>query len=224
MAQSRRPSSKNKPKNKPKKNAKSDIEQIAALYVQTRATLVRAGRALHDHIGSSLSAVGVQLQLLRMDVPAAQAQIDETLRILEESLNRVRDLSQELCPSPAYRGGLKQALLRLADQHASSDCSIDVDYSATATVPPEIAAALYEAGCSAIGQALRQGAARVSVSVRGSGPLVLRIADDGRKSGRARALSAIGTLAREQGLRFECTTGKGTIVSIRYAIRRTARG
>jgi signal transduction histidine kinase len=220
MAQSRRSSS----KNKPKRNAKTDIEQIAALYVRNRAVLVRAGRALHDHVGSSLSAVGVQLQMLRMDVPAAQAQVDETLRILEESLSRVRDLSLELCPSPAYRGGLKQALLRLADQHTSSDCHIDIDYSATATVPAEIAAALYEAGSAAVEQALRQGAARVNITVRGAGPLVLRIADDGRKSGRTRALSVIGTLAREQGLGFACTTGKGTIVSIRYAIRRPSRG
>src|ERR1700733_13701069 len=200
MPQSRRPSSKNKPKNKAKKNAKSDIEQIAALYVQTRAALVRAGRALHDHVGSSLSAVGVQLQLLRMDLPPAQERIDETLRILEESLNRVRDLSQELCPSPAYRGGLKQALLRLADQHASSDCDIVVDYAATAAIPAEIAAAFYETGGAAVEQALRQGAARVRITVRGTNGLVLRVADDGRKSGRARALSAMGTLARQQGL------------------------
>jgi signal transduction histidine kinase len=219
MAQSRR-----KPAKKTKKAGKSDIEQLAELCVQSRETLVRAGRALHDHIGSSISAVGVQLQLLRMDVPAAQARIDETLRILESSLDRVRDLSQDLCPSPAYRGGLKQALLRLAEQQTASDCCIEINYSVTATVPAEIAAALYEACAAAIQQALRQGASTVNITVRGAGPLVLRIADNGRKPGRARALSVIGALAREQGLRFASTTGKGTIVSIRYAGRRPPRG
>lgn len=211
-------------KNKPKKAAKSDIERIAALYVQARSTLVGAGRALHDHVGSSLSAAGVQLQLLRMDVPAAQARIDETLQTLEEVLNKVRDLSQDLCPSPAYRGGLKQALLRLADQHGSSGCHVVVEYAATAAIPAEMAAALYESASAALDQALRQGAARVTITARGAGPLVLRIADDGRKSGRCRALAAIGTLTRAQGLGFACTTGKGTIVSIRYASRRPARG
>src|SRR5438477_4962669 len=103
MAQSRRPHV----KRNPKKKAKSDVEDIAALYIQARAALARAGRTLHDHVGSSLSAVGVQLQMLRMDEPAVQGRIDEMLRILEESLSRVRDLSQELCSSPAYRGGLK---------------------------------------------------------------------------------------------------------------------
>jgi signal transduction histidine kinase len=202
----------------------SDAERLAALYVQARTALVRAGRTLHDHVGSSLSAAGVQLQLLRMDVPAAEARIDETIRTLDEALNRLRELSHELCPSPAYRGGLKQALLRLADQHGSKDCQVVVEYSATAGVPAEIAAGLYESARAAVEQALQQGAARVRITVRGSASLVVRIADDGRKSGRARALSPARTIAREQGLAFECTTGKSTIVCIQYAIRRTPRG
>lgn len=219
MAPPRRTSGKNKPK-----KAKNNAERMAALYVQARTTLVRAGLALHDHVGSSLSAAGVQLQLLRMDVPAAGVRVDETLQILEETLNRVRDLSTALCPSPAHRGSLRHALQRLADQPESNGCLVSVEYSATPLLPPEIAIAIYEAACSCVAQALRRGAARVNITVRGNGPLVARISDDGRKSGRARALSAIGILAREQGLGFECKRGKGTIVSIRYAIRRTSRG
>jgi signal transduction histidine kinase len=215
-------------RSKPERAAKSDLDEMAARYIHARAALVRAGRTLHDHVGSSLSAVGVQLQLLRMDLPGAAARIDEALRTLEETLTQVRDLSQELCPSPAYRGGLKQALLRLAQtdgfQRQSAACHVAVEYSATTAVPVEVAAALYEAASAALEQALQKGAAQVNITARGAGPLVLRIADDGRKSGRARAMRLIRTLAREQGLTFECTTGRGTIVSIRYAIRRPARG
>jgi signal transduction histidine kinase len=224
MAQSRRPQSKKRPKSNLKKKAKSDGEQIAALYVLARTALVRAGRALHDHVGSPLSAAGVQLQLLRMDLPQAKARIDEVLGTLEEALDKVRDVSQELCPSPAYRGGLKQALLRLADQHNSRSCHIDMDYTASAAVPEEIAVALYEAASSALEQAVQNRAAQVSITARGTRPLVLRIADDGRKSGRTRAMQAIRTLAKAQGLGFAYTTGKGTIVSIRYAVRRPPRG
>lgn len=196
---------------------------MAALYIQARTALVRAGRALHDHVGSPLTAAGVQLQLLRMELPEARTRIDETLRILEEALDRVRSLSQDLCPSPAYRGGLKQALLLLADQHASRSCHIDIDYSATAVVPGEIAAAIHETAAAVVEKALVQGASQVAITVRGAASLVVRIADDGRKSGRARALSPAGMLAREQGLKFEYTAGNGTIV-IRYAVRRTPRG
>jgi len=208
---------------KPKQTLKSDAEQMAALYVQARSALVRAGRALHDHVGSPLTAAGVQLQLLRMDLPDAKVQIDETLRILEEALDRVRSISQDLCPSPAYRGGLKQALLRLADQHASSGCHIDVEYSSTAVVPGEFAAAIHETAAAAVEKAVSDGASHVSITVRGADNLVVRISDDGRKSGRARALSTPAMLAREQGLRFECGAGNGTIV-IRYALRRSPRG
>jgi signal transduction histidine kinase len=140
-------------------------------------------------------------------------------------LDKVRDLSQDLCPSPAYRGGLKQALQRLAEQNRSTGCHVVVEYSATAAIPAEIAAALYEAGSAAVELAIKLGATRVTIAVRGGGPLVLRIADDGRKPGRARALSVISILAREQGLGFAyTTTGKGTIVSIRYGSRRPTRG
>jgi len=213
MAPPRRARAKSKPKN--------DVEQIAALYAQARTTLVQAGHALHDHVGSPLSAVGVQLQLLRMDLPAAQARIDETLQILEETLNRIRDLSGDLTTS-ASRGGLKQALLRLADRKEPEGCNVVVEYSSTALVPAEIASGLYDAAAAVVEQALKRGASHVNIAVRGNGPLVLRITDDGRRSGRIRALAAVGAVARAQGLAFDVTTGKGTIVS--YAIRRPARG
>ena len=222
MAQPRRAPAKTKPK-----QARTDLDRMAARYIQARATLVGAGRALHDHVGSSLSAAGVQLQLLRMDLPEATERIDETLRTLEETLNRVRDLSQALCPSAVYRGGLKQALLRLAETNGAQDpttCRITVDYAATAMVPAEIAAALYETAAAATEQALQDGAERVTITARGAGSLVLRVADNGRKSGRIHALRGIRAIAREQGLTFECTTGRGTIVSIRYAGRRSPRG
>lgn len=202
---------------------KSDAEQLAALYIKARSALVQAGRALHDHVGSPLTAAGVHLQLLRMDLPAARVQIDETLRILEQALDRVRSLSQDLCPSPAYRGGLKQALLLLADRYSSIGCHIDVDYSATVAVPAEIAAAVHEAVEAVVEKAVSQGASIATITARGGESLVVRITDDGRKSAQGRARSITATLARQQGLKFEADTGNGTIV-IRYAVRRTPRG
>jgi nitrate/nitrite-specific signal transduction histidine kinase len=213
MAPPRRSRAKSKPK--------SDVEQLAALYAKARATLDHAGSALHDHVGSSLSAVGVQLQLLRMDVPLAQARIDETLQILDETLNHVRHLSEDLTTS-ASRGGLKQALLRLADRYELKNHKVVAQYSATAVFPLEVASALYEACSAVVEQAFHRGALHVNIAVQGSRRLVLRITDDGRRSGRTRALAAVGAVARAQGLAFEVTTEQGTIVS--YAVRRPAGG
>ena len=208
---------------KSKKTAKSDAEQLAALYVQARKALVQAGRALHDHVGSPLTAAGVQLQLLRMDLPDARTQIDQTLRMLEQTLDRIRSISQDLSPSPAYRGGLQQALLRLADQYASSGCHVEIEYSSAAVVSGEIAAAIHETAGAAVEKAVLAGASHVSITVRGTDNLVVRIADDGRKSGRQRSLSVAALLAREQGLKFAFDAGNGTIV-IRYVVRRPPRG
>ena len=47
-----------------------------------------------------LVAAGLQLQLLRLDHPAAAAQVNEVLAALEGAMDHVRELSQELAPSP----------------------------------------------------------------------------------------------------------------------------
>lgn len=62
--------------------------------------LRRAGKTLHDDVGPLLAAAGLQLQLLRMDHPAAADQVDELLATLDDAMERVRALSRELSPSP----------------------------------------------------------------------------------------------------------------------------
>ena len=60
----------------------------------------RAAGLLHDKIGGALTGVGVQLELLRMDVEAGQpemaARIREIQRSLDEALEEVRALSRLL--------------------------------------------------------------------------------------------------------------------------------
>jgi signal transduction histidine kinase len=70
--------------------AKQEIDQRIEL----------AGKALHDEIGPMLSAVGLRLQLLRMDFPETAAQVREVTQTLDEVIDRVRALSQNLKPSP----------------------------------------------------------------------------------------------------------------------------
>ena len=68
---------------------------------RSATTLIeRAGRILHDDVGSLLTASGLRLQLVKMDFPDAAAQVDEVLAILDDAMERLRALSQELAPSP----------------------------------------------------------------------------------------------------------------------------
>ncbi len=62
--------------------------------------LRRAGESLHDGVAPLLAGAGLQLQILRMDHPETGPQVTEILATLEAAMDRVRELSQELSPSP----------------------------------------------------------------------------------------------------------------------------
>lgn len=62
--------------------------------------LEHAGEVLHDDIGPLLSAAGLRLQLLRMDYPETAERVREVTETLDQAIDRVRELSQDLKPSP----------------------------------------------------------------------------------------------------------------------------
>jgi signal transduction histidine kinase len=68
--------------------------------VELQARIKRAGQTLHDDVAPLLTGAGLQLQLLRMDHPESAQQIDLVARILDDAMERVRQLSQQLAPSP----------------------------------------------------------------------------------------------------------------------------
>jgi len=58
--------------------------------------LERAGRILHDDVGSLLSAAGLRLQLLKMDFPDTADRVRDVTELLDNAIDRVRAVSQEL--------------------------------------------------------------------------------------------------------------------------------
>jgi signal transduction histidine kinase len=210
------------PARPPQKTPLNDTEELAALCARQRLQLTRAGRSLHDQAGPLLSAAGIHLQLLKMDLPAVDTRIQEITKILEQALENVRAVSQELSTSPIYRGGLERALANLADETAeTAPVDIVVDYEAKGPIAKETAVVLYDAIACAVRAAVRQGgASEIEVRVRDKPSITARITDNGRSSGRAQALSVPRMLAGHAGLKFDLTPGKSTIVSIRaYATR-----
>src|ERR1017187_7867549 len=81
----------------------------------------RISRILHDEVGQVLSAVGLQLDLLRMDLDEQSVEtpsrIVDIQKVLEQAVGQVRDLSYELNPSVVERTGLQFALDRLVGRH-----------------------------------------------------------------------------------------------------------
>jgi len=75
-------------------------------------------RFLHDSVGQNLTALGLQLDLIRMDLesiaPEVGSRVTEIQKSLSEMMEAVREYSYELNPSTVERAGLRAALDRLA--------------------------------------------------------------------------------------------------------------
>lgn len=189
----------------------------------------RVSRILHDEVGQVLSAVGLQLDLVRMDVnsdPAAATQrIADVQRMLEKAISQVRDLSYELNPSVVERAGLKAALDRLVSRHRTENPgTIRLLYDHAVRLPASTATAIYKIAEQALDNAVRHsGASTIDVLVKASkGGEMLEIRDDGQgfdSDGSRGETPGLGLhlmrhYAAEASLRFSLVSapGKGTIV------------
>jgi signal transduction histidine kinase len=204
---------------------KSCADDLARACVQAQAELRRAGRALHDEIGSLLAVAGVRLQLLRMDAPDLAERTQELGEVLDRAMEAVRALSRDLDPSPVRRLGLKNALLGLAQRHSQARRrQVTVRSTISGALPPEVAEVIYQAvSYAVVAAAGRADVTRIRISASGARSVTVRVADNGKPRPDS-SLRMAALLARHAGLALETATGKGTIVSIRYALRRPSGG
>jgi signal transduction histidine kinase len=203
-----------------------EADQLARELFETRSRLRASGRALHDQVGPLLSAAGIRLDLLRGDHPQAAGAVHQTLLALEEAMERVRALSRELNPPPAAHLGLKKALASLVESHAETFAGpLRFSYTATAELPEDASAALYEASAAVLTRAVSDGSA-TRIALKASGPrnLIVKIESNGRGRWPRAALAAIERRVRPAGIILAATTKQSTIVWIKYAPRRPARG
>ncbi|MEP7362761.1 MAG: histidine kinase [Acidobacteriota bacterium] len=91
-------------------------------------------RLLHDEAGGKLTAVGIELTLLRMDTPPAFAErLDSLERALEAAFTSVRAASLNVAPDLAERVSLAEAMARVAESagrryHGTLALSVDTEY------------------------------------------------------------------------------------------------
>src|SRR5581483_10549200 len=73
-----------------------------------------ASKFLHDTVGQNLTALGLQLDLVRMDLEEEHSkvcsQVVDVQKLLETIVEQVRVYSYELNPSTVERAGLRAAL------------------------------------------------------------------------------------------------------------------
>ncbi|MGA2182724.1 MAG: histidine kinase [Bryobacteraceae bacterium] len=98
--------------------------KLVALINERERELARVSRVLHDGVSQVLSAVGLQLDVMRMDfreqAPGIVERTAEIQHMLEEAIAELRGLSYELNPSVVERAGLPFALDRLVGRFRES--------------------------------------------------------------------------------------------------------
>jgi signal transduction histidine kinase len=186
----------------------------------------RIARILHDEIGQVLSAIGLQLDLLRMDIAENPAQatgrIGDVQKVIEAAVAQVRDLSYELNPCIVERSGLPAALDRLVGRYRKiHQGAIRLLFDSSVRVPVHPATAFYKIAEQALDNAVcRSGADHIAILVKPSkGAAVIEIRDNGKGFLPDRESTGLGMrlmkyYAEEAGLQFSVASAheKGTIV------------
>src|SRR5271165_5054861 len=97
---------------------------LVAAVNQREIQLSRVSGVLHDQVSQVLSAIGLQLDVMRLDfkqqAPDIEERTAEIQEMLERVINQLRDLSFELNPSVVERAGLHAALDGLAGRVRAS--------------------------------------------------------------------------------------------------------
>ena len=196
----------------------------------------RIARELHDDLGQSLTALKMDviglLQSVRSDTPSPIA--DRIVRTIDSTVTAVQRISAELRPSVLDDLGLLAAVeaeAALFEERTGIECEL--------SLPPEtsLAAASANAIFRIVQEALtnvarHSNASRVELRLRErADEILLEIRDDGRGISRAeiddrRSLGLISIRERAHliggTVLIEGVAGRGTIVSLRIPLRRTA--
>ena len=146
-----------------------------------------ASQFLHDSVGQNLTALGLQLDLIRMDLeptsPEIGARIIEIQKMLETMMEEVREYSYELNPSTVERAGLRPALDRLTSRiRQRFPGTVRVNADPSLKLDPKIASALFHIAQEAVQNAVQHaGCSAIEIAVKSTRKgAILEVRDNGR--------------------------------------------
>ena len=189
-------------------------------------------RFLHDTVGQNLTALGLQLDLIRMDLESVQPEtcgrVIEIQRILEAMMQRVREYSYELNPSTVERAGLRSALDRLTGRVRGRFMgSMRVNVDPSLKIDPKIASAMYQIAQEAVENAVQHAScSAIEIAIKSTrGGTTLEIRDNGKgfdTSDLLRGCRGLGLLSMEHyaaqaGLDLSITSNREMGTSVRAA-------
>jgi PAS domain S-box-containing protein len=187
----------------------------------------RLARELHDRIGANLTALSLNLKLVRNEWEKTSTRLDDSEKLLDSTAQLVRDVLTDMRPPGLDELGLLAALREHAEQVAQrSGLALQVHGAEPRPrLPPATEIALFRVVQEALTNIVKHArAGAVTISLRPEPGLVtLTVADDGAGfDGEARAMAAGMGLAsmRERAeavgarARIESAPGRGTRVVV----------
>jgi signal transduction histidine kinase len=165
----------------------TDLERLSTRMVhQHEEERRRLSRELHDETAQVLSALKIELGVLRRIVPAAdQDRVDDASALVDAGIRSIRAVTNELRPALLDDLGLVPALRSLVTAFAAhSDATTSLDAPVEGSLPPlsaDAELALFRALQEGLANVARHAQARrVDVSIAASdGVVTLLVADDG---------------------------------------------
>jgi signal transduction histidine kinase len=146
-----------------------------------------ASQFLHDSVGQNLTALGLQLDLVRMDLetvsPEIGQRIAEIQKMLETVMEEVREYSYELNPATVERAGLRAALDRLTSRiRQRFQGSVRVNVDPSLKLDPKVASALFYIAQEAAQNAVQHsGCSAIEIAVKSTRKgAILEVRDNGR--------------------------------------------
>jgi signal transduction histidine kinase len=192
---------------------------------------------LHDSVGQNLTALGLQLDLIRMDLesvsPDTCKRIGEIQKLLEEMMESVREYSYELNPSTVERAGLRPALDRLAGRiRARFAGSLRLNVDPSLKLDPKLASALFQILQEGVENAVQHsGCSAIEIAVKSTRTgTVLEVRDNGRgfdpsdlvSGRRGLGLLSMEHYAAQAGLELTITSTRETGTTVRAATTEAA--
>jgi PAS domain S-box-containing protein len=219
------------------KQMREDAERMRVLshrLLQAQETERRhLARELHDEIGQVLSAVSLNLKIVKTKVdPAALPRLEESIQIVDVAIDQVRNLSLDLRPSVLDDFGLASALRWYVDR-LKVRTGLRVHLAAEphdSAIPADVRNACFRVAQEALTNVVRHASAQeVWVDlVHNESEIELTIRDDGKGFDLAAALArasrggSFGLLGMKERIElldgkslFQSEPGKGTTIQIR---------
>lgn len=192
-----------------------------------------ASKFLHDSVGQNLTALGLQLDLVRMDLesvsPEICGRIADIQKILEAMMEEVRDYSYTLNPSTVERAGLRSALDRLAGRiRGRFPGSFRLNVDPSLKLEKKIALAMYQIAQEAVENSVQHAScSAIEIAVKSSRTgTFLEVRDNGKGFDPADLLGGcrgLGLLSMEHyaaqgGLDLSITSNRDTGTIVRAVV------